>query len=59
MAVTKEELLSVLKRYWILIDSLAVTTKDVDQNIVIVGTVVSSTEPTQKNVVWIDTSSNS
>ena len=59
MAVSKKELLSVLARYWILIDSLAVTTKDVDQNIVIVGTVVSSTEPTQKNVVWIDTSSNS
>lgn len=56
MAVSKDELLSVLERFWILIDSLAITTKDVDNNIVIVGTVVSSTEPTQKNVVWIDTS---
>ena len=56
MAVSKNELLSVLERFWILIDSLAITTKDVDNNIVIVGTVVSSTEPTQKNVVWIDTS---
>lgn len=56
MAVSKNELLRVLERFWILIDSLAITTKDVDNNIVIVGTVVSSTEPTQKNVVWIDTS---
>lgn len=56
MAVSKNELLNVLERFWILIDSLAITTKDVDNNIVIVGTVVSSTEPTQKNVVWIDTS---
>lgn len=53
MAVNKNELLSALERFWVLVDHLAVTTKDVDENIVIVGTVVSKTEPTQKNVVWI------
>ena len=55
MAVSKDELMRTLTRFWILVDSLAVTTEDVDNNIVIVGTVVSATEPTQKNVVWIQT----
>lgn len=53
MAVTKLELLRTLERFWIIVDSLAVTTEDVDNNIVIVGTVTSATEPTQKNVVWV------
>ena len=55
MAVSKQELLSALERFWVLVDALAVTTKDVDDNLVIVGTVVSSTQPQESNVVWIQT----
>ena len=55
MAVTKNEVLSALRRYWAVIEALVVTQEDVDGNIVIVGTVVSSTAPTQRNVVWIQT----
>lgn len=53
--VSKKELLDTLKRYWLLIDSLCVTVQDVDSNIVQVGIVVSSSEPTEKNVMWLQT----
>lgn len=53
MAVTKTELLSVLDRYWACIEALILTDEDVDDGIINFGIVVSRTEPSKINVMWV------
>ena len=53
MAVSKEELLSVLERYWIMLSALLLTVDDLDDSAMLIGTIVSTTEPTQENVAWV------
>ncbi len=52
MAVKKQELLSVLERYWVVLSSLLVTKEELEDNGILLGTVISTTEPEQ-DVVWV------
>ena len=51
MAVTKAETQRVLREFWKLLPYVEL--EDGSNNIVLIGTVVSTTQPAADNVVWV------